>query len=112
MLNPRKIKVKMHRDPVITQIKENKFNSMLDELQKAKLKIVHFNMTQDEFRQKQKLANYSNERSRLEGQLYSNMTPGLRQNITTRVTDLKAKMEKKERLLANPINYIKHINIK
>ena len=69
-------------------------------------------MTQDEFRQKHKLANYSNERSRLEGQLYSNMTPGLRQNITTRVTDLKDKMESKERLLANPINYIKHITIK
>ena len=112
MLNPHKINAKMHRDTVITQIKENKFNSMLDELQRAKLKRLNFNMTQDEFRQKQKLANYSNERSRLEGQLYTNMTPGLRQHMTTRVTDLKAKMEGKERLLANPINYIKHINIK
>ena len=95
MLNPRKIKAKMHRDPVITQIKENKLNSMLDELQRAKLKRVNFNMTQDEFRQKQKLANYSNERSRLEGHLYTSMTPGLRQHMTTRVTDLKAKMEKR-----------------
>ena len=112
MLNPRKINAKMHRDPVITQIKENKFNTMLDELQRAKLKRFNFNMTQDEFRQKQKLANVSNERSRLEGQLYSSMTPGLRQHMTTRVTDLKAKMEKTERLLANPINYMKHINIK
>ena len=112
MLNPRKINAKMHRYPVITQIKDNKFNSMLEELQREKLKRYNFNMTQDEFRQKQKLANYSNEHSRLQGQLYSSMTPGLRQNISTRVTDLKTKMEKKERLLANPINYMKHINIK
>ena len=102
MLNPRKINAKMHRDPVITQIKENKFNSMLEELQREKLKRFNFNMTQDEFRQKQKLANYSNERSRLEGQLYTNMTPGLRQHMTTRVTDLKTKMDKQEEAAGEP----------
>ena len=102
MLNPRKINAKMHRDPVITQIKENKFNSMLEELQREKLKRYNFNMTQEEFRQKQKLANYSNEHSRLQGQLYSSMTPGLRQHMTTRVTDLKTKMEKKGEAVGEP----------
>ena len=63
-------------------------------------------MTQDEFRQKQKLANYSNEDSRLQGQLYSSMTPGLRQNISTRVTDLKAKIEKNESLNLNKRTFI------
>ena len=113
MLNPRKNpNVKMPKQPVLTQVKENKLNNMLDELQRRNQRREYFNMTHEEFKAKQQLANYINERNRLQGQLYSTTTPGLKEQLSTRVTNLKEKIQKKENMLANPIRYLKHISIK
>ena len=113
MLNPRKNpNVKMPKQPVLTQVKENKMNNMLDELHRRNQRREAFNMTQQEFKAKQQLANYTNEKNRLQGQLYSTTTPGLREQLSTRVTNLKEKIQKKENMLANPIRYLKHISIK
>ena len=113
MLNPRKNpNVKMPKQPIITQVKENKLNNMLDELQRRNQRREAFNMTQEDFKAKQQLANYVNERNRLQGQLYSTTTPGLREQLSTRVTSLREEIQKKESMLANPVRYLKHISVK
>lgn len=113
MLNPRKKpNVKMPKQPVLTQVKEVKLLNMLDELQRRNQRREAFNMTHADFKAKQELANYINEKDRLQGQLYSTTTPGLREQLSTRVTKLDKEIQKKEKLLANPIRYLKHISIK
>ena len=70
MLNPRKKpNVKMPKQPVLTQVKETKLLNMLDELQRRNQRREAFNMTHADFKAKQELANYTNEKDRLQWQL-------------------------------------------
>ena len=106
MLNPQKNpKGKTPKKEVLSQVKETKLMNMLNELPRRRQRKEAFNMTHADFKAKQELANYINEKDRLQGQLKTTITPGLHHQISTRVTDLKEKIQKKEKLLANPIRY-------